>query len=305
MHVVLLDTRYELRAFPFASASPAFMLPVLHQRLIRRTIEWLGRYRLKRISLVTREDPGEDADLFQAILDHGLETAGSVAEVLHRAKGRGELDQALLVLQANLHPLPKLSDLAAAHQRSNNAVTFLKGSSRFGPGQYSMGPPAAVLAAPSVARLTLQADFQRPLVELPALARRRGLKVSGVELGQGTVEINNPFALWQANLSELRFDNPTLTRGGYRRLGEQLFAAPDARVGDVTVDPDGGIVLVGPGAVIGDGSVLRGPTLVGDNAVVEDRCCVHGALVLADTHLASESFVARSVVGPTLLQRVG
>ena len=112
-------------------------------------------------------------------------------------------------------------------------------------------------------------------------------------------------ALWQANLTGLRFNNPTLASGGYRRLGEQIFAAETARVGDVTVDPEGGLVLVGPGAVVGDGTVMRGPVIVGADAVIDNKSCVHGSLVLAETELPQESFVARSVVGPTLLQRVG
>jgi hypothetical protein len=304
MHVVLVDTQYEIRRFAFGAASPAFLLPVLHKALIRRTLQWLQRYRVRNVSLITRRNPAEDYELSQAILDYDLRIAGSLDEVLLRARRAGRLDEALLVLQANLHPLPQLSIIAAEHQKSGRAVTFVKGTAQFGPGQYAYGPPALVLASPVMARVMARRDSERPLADIARIARNKGLSAEGIAQRHGPVEINNPFALWQANLGELRADNLELKAAGFRQRGPKLWVADGARVGKVDVDPGGGLVAVGAGAELVDGSAVRGPTYVAPGAVIERNSFVHQGLLLPDANLSRDSFVARAVVGPTLMQRV-
>jgi len=302
LHVVLLDTQYEIRRFPFASASPAFLLPIVHRRLIERTMDWLGKFGLGRVHLVTDRNPAEDFAFSRAVVEHDLHIAASLDEVILRIRRRGEMDQALLVMQANLDPLPDLPAIAAEHFRSGATVSFVKGTCRFGPGQYSHGAPALVLASPVMSRMLARRPVERPLAEIPRLARKKGLKALSVDGGTAVVEVNNPYALYQANLGDLRPDK--LGSAGFEQRGDALWVAPGARVEAVQVDPIGGPVVVTRGATVAAGSTLRGPTLIGEHAVVEPGSFVHKGLLLRDSYLPKQSFVANSIVGPTLSQRV-
>ncbi len=304
MHVLLLDTQYEIRRFPFASQSPAFLLPVVHRSLLERTAEWLARFGLNDITLITHRVAAEDFDLSRAIVDHGMKTAGSVQEAMQRAKRRGAIDQPVLMMQPNLHPLPDLSSICTAHFRGKQAVTVVKGTCRFGAGQYGFGPPVLVLGDGVLARLMATEFAEKPLVEGPRLARRRGLEVQAMELQQPVVEINNAYALFQANLETLAPGASPADMRGVRQLGPKLWAAADARIENVEVDPDGGPVLVGSYAVVVEGTVLRGPTIIGEGVTIERGSFVHRGLLLPRTELSAMSFVARSVVGPLYSQRI-
>lgn len=304
MHVVLLDSRYDHRRFPFATESPAFMLPVVHRSLLLGTLAWLGRQGLHDITLITEANPAEDLELALAVVDHDLKLSPNIRRVLFRARKAGRLDQALLVLRPNLHPLPNLSALVAGHHDFGRAVTSLRGSCTFGPGRYTFGPPALLLASPAMCRILLRQDVERPLQEIPRIARSRGLPVESIDPDQPIVEINNPFALFQANLTALYQGPAFLEQRGLKRAGERLWVAPGARVGKVDVDPTGGPVLVGPDSLVEDGVLVRGPTVLGARVVVERRACVHRGVVLDGTFLARESFVVSAVVGPRVRHRI-
>ncbi len=133
---------------------------------------------------------------------------------------------------------------------------------------------------------------------------REGLAVQAMELQQPVVEINNAYALFQANLETLAPGASPEDMRGVRQVGPKLWAAPDARIENVEVDPEGGPVLVGSYAVVVEGSVLRGPTIIGDSVTIERGSFVHRGLLLPRTELSPMSFVARSVVGPLYSQRI-
>lgn len=304
MHVVLLDSRYDHCRFPFATETPAFMLPVVHRSLLLGTLAWLGRQGLHDITLITEANPAEDLELALAVVDHDLKLASGLRRVLERAKRAGRLDQSLLVMRPNLHPLPNLSALVAGHHHFGRAVTTVRGSCTFGPGRYTFGPPALLLASPAMSRVLLREGADRPLQQIPRIARRMGLPTESIDPEQRIVEINNPFALFQANLESVHRGPTFLERRGLERVGERLWVAPGVALGRVEVDPTGGPVVVGPDTVVEDGVLMRGPTVLGARVVVERRACVHRGVVLDGTFLARESFVASSVVSPRVLHRI-
>ncbi len=304
MHVVLLDSRYDHRRFPFATETPAFMLPVVHRSLLLGTLAWLGRQGLHDITLITAANPAEDLELALAVVDHDLKLADSVQRVLQRARRVGRLDQSLLVMRPNLHPLPNLSALVAGHHHFRRAVTTLRGSCTYGPGRYTFGPPALLLASPAMSRVLLREEVDRPLQQIPRIARRKGLPVESIDPEQPVVEISNPFALFQANLDAVHQGPSFLERRGLRRAGERLWVAPGAEVGRVEVDPTGGPVVVGADSLVEDGVLVRGPTVLGARVVVERKACLHRGVILDGTYLARESFVASSVVSPRVRHRI-
>jgi hypothetical protein len=304
VHVVLLDSRYDHRRFPFATESPAFMLPVVHRSLLVGTLAWLARQGLHDVTLITPANPAEDLELAMAVVDHDLKLAPDLGRVLHRARRRGRLDQALLVMRPNLCPLPNLSALVAGHHHFGRAVTTIRGSCTFGPGRYTFGPPALLLASPAMCRILSREGIERPLQEIPRIARWRGLPTESIDPDQPIVEINNPFSLFQANLDGVNRGPALLERRGLKRAGERLWVAPGVDIGDVEVDPTGGPVVIGSNSVVEDGVLLRGPTVLGAQVVVERRACVHRGVVLDGTFLARESFVASSVVSPRLSHRI-
>jgi NDP-sugar pyrophosphorylase family protein len=304
LHVILLDAEYELRRFPFASESPAFLLPVVHRSLLLRTLEWLSAAGLGKVHLVTRRNPAEDFDVARAVVENGIRIAPDVQSVLHRARKEGNLDDALLVVQGNLHPLPRLNVLAMEHRRSGRAVSFMKGSCQFGIGQYTFGPPAVVLGSPVMSRVLFQREVERPLVEIPKVAREKGLAAAPIEPEDPVVEINNPYSLFHANVGSLRNWRERLGRQGLTEIRPNLWAASGARVEKVDMDPAAGPVVIGRSTVVEEGTWLHGPTVIGHGVTVEKRSCVHHGLLLDSTFLARESFVARSVVSPRLQQSV-
>lgn len=303
MNVLILDPTYDLRRFPFAAETPAFMLPVVRRTLLERTLEALARCGLVSPVLITDRNIADDHELSCAVVDHELGLARSVPQALDRFRRRGRLDQPLLMLRPNLHPLPSLTRLVVAHMRGRQQVSVVRGTARFGPGQYGFGPPVLVLGDAILAHVLLNQEMERPLPESPRIARKRGLQVERIEPEEPAVEINNPYALFEANLETLN-TAPAHQLRGLRQIGEKLWAAPSARVEAVDVDPRGGPVLVGDGSVLVAGSTLRGPTVFGRNVTVEGGSFVHRGLVLDRTELGRQSFVARSVVSPFYSARI-
>ena len=297
MNVLILDPTYELRRFPFAAETPAFMLPVVQRTLLERTLEGLARCGLVRPILVTTRNVAEDHALSCAVVDHELDLARTVPQALDRLRRKGRLDQPLLMLRPNLHPLPSITRLLMQHMQGRQQVSVVRGRTAYGPGQYGFGPPVLVLGDALLAHVLLQNAGERPLVEAPRIARKHGLQVEVLEAKEAPVEINNPFALFQANLETLAAA-PTHEVRGLRQLGPKLWVAADARVEKVDVDPDGGPVLVGSGSVLVAGTTLRGPTVLGRNVTVEGGSFIHRGLILDRTELGAQSFVARCVVSP-------
>jgi hypothetical protein len=303
LNVLILDPSYELRRFPFAAERPAFMLPVVQRTLLERTLEALARSGLVKPILVTSRNVAEDHALSCAVVDHEIDLARSLGQALDRLRRKGRLDQPLLMLRPNLHPLPSITRLVVEHMRGRQQVSVVRGTASYGPGQYGFGPPVMVLGDPLLAHILLPKTFERPLVDAPRAARKQGLQIEVVEASMPAVEINNPFALFQANLDTLA-QAPARELRGLRRLGPKLWAAPDARIEAVEVDPDGGPVLVGAGTTLVAGSVLRGPTVFGRGVTLEGQSFVHRGLVLDHTELGAQSFIARSVVSPFYKARI-
>jgi hypothetical protein len=297
LNVLIIDPSYELRRFPFAAETPAFMLPVVQRTLLERTLAGLARCGLVRPILISTRNIAEDHDLSCAVVDHELDLARSVPQALDRLRRSGRLDQPLLLLRPNLHPLPSITRLVVEHMRGSQQVSLVRGTASYGPGQYGFGPPVFVLGDASFARLLLGYEGDRPLAEAPRFARKHGLPVAVLDAGVSSVEINNPFALFQANLETLA-QAPASDLRGLRRLGPRLWAAADARVEAVDVDPSGGPVIVGSGSVLAAGSTLRGPSIFGRSVTLEGKSFVHRGLILDRTELGAQSFVARSVVSP-------
>ena len=305
MHVLLLDSRYDHRRFPFATEAPPFLLPVVHRSLIRATLAWLSRRHLTEVTLVTGRNAAEDYDVAAAVVDVGLRVAPTVQSAIHRA-ARSRGNEAVLIMRPNLHPLPDLPGIVHQHESRRRAVTVVKGTCVFGPGQYSFGPPAMLLASPGMARLIANSDIERPLLEIPRLARRRKLECGTYDPDVPVVEINNPFSLFQANLDSLRSlgVDRSLKMRGLRQVRPNLWIADGARIEDVRVDPTGGPVVVGRGSVLEQGVLVRGPTVFGRGVNVGRGACVHKGLVLDHVWLAREDFVADSVVSPYVRARV-
>jgi len=307
VHVILLDSEYDLRRYPFAAESPAFMLPMLNQPLIDRTVRWLRRYGLEQINLVTHRNVAEDFDLAKSVIDHRLKVAGSVAEVMAGVRAAARLNEPLLMLRANLDPLPDLRAVMTTHIKQRAALTWIRGTALHGPGRYTYGPPALAFAAPVFNRLLLRDEHPRPLARLPRLCKQRGLQGHVFEPENGVIEIDTSYALYHANMDALG-SSPLTARAandlGLERRGERLWVASDAEIGKIDVDPTGGPVIVGWGADIADGAILRGPTVIGEGVSIGRGSCVHRALLLDSTWLPRESFVANSIVSPRLTARV-
>jgi hypothetical protein len=209
------------------------------------------------------------------------------------------------MLRPNLHPLPDLRAISAAHITHQRAVTFVKGSTMTGPGQYGFGPPTLVLLSPIASRVIARATLVRPLVEIPRIARRKNLPVGHFESSLPLIEINNPYALFQANLGLVRMGSaPMLESRGLRQVRPNLWVADNVRVGDIKIDPTGGPVVVGADTEIEDGVQLRGPTILGRRVTVAQRACIHHGLLLDGTYLGKEELVVHSVVSPRVRVRV-
>ncbi|MCP4869916.1 MAG: hypothetical protein GY898_14490 [Proteobacteria bacterium] len=305
MHVLLLDAHYEHHRYPFATETPAFLLPVVHRSLLRLTLQWLRHHDLGDVTLVTGRNPAEDYDLAATVVDFDLNTAVTVERALARIVSSHRRTEAVLMLRPNLHPLPDLRAIAADHHAKKRGVTFVKGSAVFGPGQYAFGPPALVLLSAIGTRVMANATLQRPLAEIPRMARRKGIPVGHFDPCAPIVEVNNAYALFQANLGSLRMGNDRMLQSrGLRQVRANLWIADGARVGDIKVDPTGGPVIVGANSEIDDGVLMRGPTVIGRGVNVGKRACIHKGLVLDDTYLSNEDFVAESVVSPRMRAKV-
>ena len=307
MHVVLVESDHDLRTFPFAKETPACLQQVLGRSLLDRTISWLRSHGQDEIHLLTEYDAAEDYILTQAIVRHRLSVASSLGEVLHRAHMNGAMDEPLLVLAANLHPLPDFRELVRGWDAGKNAVAWIRGTSSQGPGRYTSGPPVAALASPIVSRMLVADDHPRPMARMTSLCRRKGLRAQEVKPNTAVHAIDNTWSLYQANLGMLTTD--WLESGGANelqvsRVSGNLWVAPGAHAGRVHVDPTGGPVVLGIGADVADGAMLRGPTLIGEASSVGADSCVHRALVLEQSLIPEQSWIANAVVSPRLTECV-
>lgn len=303
MHLVLLDAEYDLQRFPFATETPAFLLPVVQRTLLQRTLDALSRHKLGRPTLVTRREPAEDMDLARAVVEHDLRVVPTLAEAIH-ATARAEAEAPMLLAQANLHPFPDLSALVADHITRRRALSWVRGSCWWGPGQYTFGPPAVMMAAPIFSRIVQRLDVERPLAELPRIAREKGLPAGAVDAEVPIVEVNNPWSLYQVNLGSLATWRDDLFQRGFRPVRPNLWAHTSAKVGSVDHDPKSGLVVVGRGARVEDGTALHGPCIVGERSQVEARSCIHKALMLEQCVLGADSYVTRQIVSPRITERI-
>ncbi len=304
MHVFLLDMEYEVRRFPFAAETPAFLLPIGRRSMLERTVTALGHHRLGRATLITSRNPAEDRDLAQAVIDNDLRTAPTLAAALARASDDRTLDSPMLIVQANLHPFPDVAALVAAHVQSRRTLSWLRGSCWWGPGQYTFGPPAVVLAAAIYPKLLLREESTRPLFDLPRIAREKGLTAAAVDADSTIVEVNNAYALYHMNLDGLGGQRAELFEEGFRPMRPNLWVHPTAKVGSVDFAPDSGLVVIGRNVRVEDGTSLCGPSLLADGSVVEGASAIHRGLLLAATWLPRESFVQRQIVSQRITARV-
>jgi|GEM_PF-1944627 len=306
MHVVLLDAEYDLRRYPFAHETPASLMPVLDRPLLGRTVEWLRRAGAGEISFVSARNAAADFELARAIVRYQLRPVGSLGEALERARRELRIDEPLIVLNANLHCLPDFTSLMSQHLMQRNALTYVRGASIQGPGRYTFGPPVLAVASPVVSRMMRLDDQKLPLPVMLKAVRKRGLEMASFDAPQNVVSIDNSYALYHANLDGITPE--FLLRAGnemqLERRAERLWVAPGAHLGKVHVDPTGGPVIVGRGARIADGAILRGPTIVGQNAIVHRGSCVHRSLVLGGSRVPKESWVANSVVSRRIRERI-
>jgi len=307
MHVVLLDSDHDLRRYPFAHESSAALLPVLESSLLHRAVRWARAGGAREVYFATRRNPAADYRLASAVIENELRPVASLGEALDRARRELRMDEPLLVMSANLHHLPHFPSLMDQHMRGRQAVTFVRGSSVSGPGLYSYGPPVMALCSPVVSRMMRFDDHPKPLPHLLRRVRERRLGSAGFDPDQRVLQIDNSYALYHANLDVLStefVERTAATVLGLSQADARLWLAPGANVGHVRVDPTGGPVIVGRGATVEDGAILRGPTIVGAGSHVGGGSCLHRSLVLAESALPSRSWVANSVVSSRLRQRV-
>lgn len=303
MHLVLLDAEYEVRRFPFATETPAFLLPVVQRTLLQRTLDALSRHRLGRPTLVTSREPAEDMDLARAVVEHDLRVVPTLGEALHlTAREQGEAP--MLLAQANLHPFPDLSALVSEHISKRRALSWVRGSCWWGPGQYTFGPPATMIAAPIFTRIIQRLDIERPMMDLPRIAKEKGLPAGAVDSDQPIVEVNNAWSLYQVNLGTLATWRDDLFQRGFRPVRPNLWAHPSAVLGQIDHDPRSGLIVVGRGARIEDGTALLGPSIIGERAFIEGRSCIHRGLLLEQCHLGQDSYITRQIVSPRISERV-
>ncbi|MCO4770361.1 MAG: NDP-sugar synthase [Deltaproteobacteria bacterium] len=307
MHAVLIDSSPGLRRFPFAHESPTSLLPVLERPLLSHTVRWLRKLGATEIAYATERNPAADLDLAMAIVENRLRPVRTLGEALERARRDLRMDETLLVMHANLHYLPHFSTLLSRHMIGRQAMTYVRGSSMQGPGRYTFGPPVMALCSPVVSRMMRFADSRRPLQHMLRRVRERGLATAAHEPEERVLSIDNTYSLYHANLDVL--SNGFVSKAiaaelGLEQRGERLWSAPGANLGHVRVDPTGGPVLVGAGARIGDDAILRGPTIVGSGSEVGAGSCLHRSLVLSDSNIPEQSWVANSVVSSRLRERI-
>jgi hypothetical protein len=304
MHVFLIDSEYDVRRFAFATETPAFLLPLARRSLLERTVNALAPYRLGRPVLITARNAAEEPELAQAVARLDLRTAPSVAAALSRARDEGAAEGPILFVLANIHPLPDIAAVVAEHVQGRRTLTWVRGSSWGGPGQYTFGPPAVMVAAASYGRLLLQDEAVRPFADLPRIAKERGFAAGAVDASQAIIEINNPYALYHLNLDGLAAERADLFDEGFRPLRPNFWVHPSAKVGEIDFVPDGGLVVLGRNVRVEDGTLLCGPSVLGDGAVVGAGSAIHRGLVFASTWLPGESFVQRQIVSSRLTARV-
>lgn len=305
MRVILLDSRYLPVRFPFAAEGSPFLLPVVERTLLEHTVGWLRSYGLQDIHLVM--DRGLDGD--PAGVGHadslGVRPAGSMRQALLAPGGAntglrgGEPPpMPLLLLRANLFGLPDLVDVIRSHQARGGAAAVLRGSYRFGPGQYAFGPPVMALCAAFFARILARIDPAEPLKDVERYARGQGLAVTTVHSDAPVLEVNNAFALMSANLEHLPRIRAQAGKGPVREVGPQVFAAPGVRVDGARFDTSGGLIYLGSRSEVAPGGTVMGPALVGDRVRVGEGAVVRRSLLLADTVIPGGTLVNRRVVSP-------
>ena len=306
MNVVLLDSQYDLRRYPFAHEVAPNLLPIVETPLLGRTVAWLRQAGAREIALVSPRNPADDFELARAVVDYQLRPVASLGEALDRSRRQLRLDELLLVMEPNLHRLPDFSELLERHMIGRNALTYVRGTHVDGPGRYTFGSPVLALASPVVSRMMRFDDRPRPLEHMLQTVRARGLGVGSVEPDRRVTVIDNSYALYHANLHMLtpQFLQRSANDHGLTQRSENLWVGRSARLGQISVDPRGGAVVIGRGAGVGDGSILRGPTIVGRGANIESGSCLHRSLVLVGSQIPRESWVSRSIISKRLRQRV-
>ncbi len=307
MHVVLLDSHHDLRRYPFAHESSPALLPVLESSLLSRAVRWARAAGAREVYFATQRNPAADYRVASAVVENELRPVRSLGEALDRARRELRMDEPLLVMNANLHQLPDFGQLMETHSLGRQAVTVVRGSSISGPGRYSFGPPVMALCSPVVSRMMRFDDHPKPLPHLIRRVRERRLASSAFEPESRVLQIDNSYALYHANLDILSDEYVQHTVAsvlGLEQTEAQLWVAPGANVGHVRVDPTGGPVIIGRGATVEHGAILRGPTIVGSGSQVGAGSCLHRSLVLSDSKLPVRSWVANSVVSSRLRQRV-
>ena len=302
MHAILLDVEYDFDRLSLAAETPSFLLPIVGRSLLDRTLEWLIDLEPERISLVTKRDlhsyPGAQA----AIGHHGLQVFTDTAAAL-RAGGHSRMPLALL--KTNLHPLPNARRAYQSHEAAGGVLSHFRGTLKTGPDVYTYGSPVLYFVSSRAAQALRGRPLDRPFVQIPRILRERGVVSASLNSDRPVVEVNCPFALYDANLGGLAEYRYELYGRGLRPLKPNLWAADGVDIGEVEFDPRGGLVVVGANTRLVGKTALRGPAVIGADVVVGEGSCIHRGLVLDGTGLPPESFVARAVVSPRLHEQVG
>jgi len=301
VHAILLDVEYDFARFSFAEEAPPFLLPIVGRTLLDRTVEWLADLEPMRISLVTKRDLRLYPGAREAVEAHDLTVFTDTAAAL---RARGSTRMPLVILRANLHPLPNARRALAAHDAAGGVLSHFRGTLKTGPGVYTYGSPVLFFVSARGAQALQGRPLDRPLVEIPRILRERGVVSAALDVDRPVVEVNCPFALYDGNLGSLAEYRYELYGRGLRPLKPNLWAGDGVDIGDVEFDPRGGLVVVGAGTRFEGRTALRGPTVIGAGVVVGEGTCIHRGLVLDGSAIPPESFVARAVVSCRLHEQV-
>jgi hypothetical protein len=302
VHAILLDAEYDFARFPFGSETPSLLLPVVGLSLLDRTLGWVAELAPSRISLITRRDLTKFSAAGAAVHTHSVQIFADLMSALRSAASPRD---PLVILRANLHPLPNAMRLQWAHEDAGGVLSHARGTIKTGPGVYTYGPPVLFFVSSRAAHALSGRLLERPLREIPRILKERGVTSAALELDRPVVEIDSSFALYDANLGSLAEYRYELYGRGLRPLKPNLWAAEGVDIGDVEFDPRGGLVVVGANTRLEGKTALRGPAVIGADVVVGEGSCIHRGLVLDGTGLPPQSFVARAVVSPLIHEQVG
>jgi UDP-N-acetylglucosamine diphosphorylase/glucosamine-1-phosphate N-acetyltransferase len=242
MNVILFEDELVKQLYPATLARPAFQLTC-------------GSYRL--IDLASRL--GEGLRVF--VRSHlGDILAGERAELFAPYKFKG---RSTLVVNARLVP----------------AVSVIERLKSFA----QSGRPAAVHSGKSVAAALIGPEQELPRVNgaiHDISAWITGLQLEAVEMDLPLIEYPHELVRWNLQIMGENIAD-RLSQGDYQVLGEGVFAAPGARLGQYcTADCAKGPVLLERDAVVGPCSYLSGPVYIGAKSrVIEHASLKHGVSV--------------------------